>query len=83
MLYKRRRLWVWKIWSGEEIFLNPVVNYIASNVPHPLENKLVFRIAMVEQATKPDVIRDLMANTCQHLMGEISKLRVQVSNLKF
>ncbi len=62
---------------------NPVVNYIASNVPHPLENKLVFRVAMVEQSSKPEVIRDLMANTCQHLMGEISKLRVQVNNLKF
>jgi DNA-directed RNA polymerase subunit L len=72
--------YIYKLYKDRD---DPVVNYIASNVPHPLENKLVFRIAMVEQSSKPEVIRDLMANTCQHLMGEISKLRVQVNNLKF
>jgi len=72
--------YIYKLYKNRE---DPVVNYIASNVPHPLETKLVFRIAMVEQSSKPEVIRDLMANTCQHLMSEISKLRVQVKNLKF
>ena len=72
--------YIYKLYKDTE---NPVVNYIASNVPHPLENKLVFRVGMIEQSSKPEVIRDLMSNTCQHLMSEISKLRVQVSNLKF
>ena len=71
--------YIYKLYKNNE---NPVVNYIASNVPHPLESKLVFRIGMVEKTTKPEVIRDLIGNTCQYIMSEVTKLRIQISNLK-
>lgn len=72
--------YIYKLYKDVE---NPVVNYIASNVPHPLENKLVFRVGMVEKNTKTEAIRNLISNTCQEIINEISKLRVQVNNLKF
>ena len=72
--------YIYKLYKNVE---NPVVNYIASNVPHPLESKLVFRVGMVEKTTNPEAIRNLISNTCQEIINEISKLRVQVNNLKF
>jgi len=72
--------YIYKLYKNVE---NPVVNYIASNVPHPLESKLVFRVGMVEKTTNQEAIRNLISNTCQEIISEISKLRVQVNNLKF
>lgn len=72
--------YVYKLYQNVE---NPVVKYVASNVPHPLESKLVFRIGMVESGTKPEVIRTLITNTCQVISNQISKLKQTVTSTKF
>lgn len=61
----------------------PVVKYVASNVPHPLESKLVFRIGMVESGTKPEAIRKLIVNTCEVITNQVSKLRQTVTSQRF
>ena len=71
--------YIYKLYQNVE---NPVVKYVASNVPHPLESKLVFRI-MVESGTKPEVIRTLITNTCQVISNQISKLKQTVTSTKF
>ena len=72
--------YIYKLYQNIE---NPVVKYVASNVPHPLESKLVFRIGMVETGTKPEAIRTLISNTCEVISSQISKLRQTVTSQKF
>jgi len=71
--------YIYKLYKNVE---NPVVNYIASNVPHPLESKLVFRIGMVESSTKKEAIKTLIINTCEVIKKDISKFESQVSSQK-
>ena len=72
--------YIYKLYQNVE---NPVVKYVASNVPHPLENKLVFRIGMVESGAKPEIIRTLISNTCQVITNQISKVRQMITSQKF
>lgn len=72
--------YIYKLYQSVE---EPVVKYIASNVPHPLESKLVFRIGMVETGTKPEAIRKLIVNTCEVINNQVSKLRQTVTAQRF
>ena len=72
--------YIYKLYQNTD---QPVVKYVASNVPHPLESKLVFRIGMVESGTKPEAIRKLIVNTCEVITNQVSKLRQTVTSQKF
>tara|TARA_B100000795_G_C22803805_1_gene443527 strand:+ start:4228 stop:5400 length:1173 start_codon:yes stop_codon:yes gene_type:complete len=69
--------YIYKLYKNVE---TPVVNYIASNVPHPLENKLVFRVGMVETSTNPEALRTLFVNTCEVIKKDITNFRLQISS---
>ena len=72
--------YIYKLYQNVE---NQVVKYIASNVPHPLENRLVFRVGMIEGGTKPEAVRTLIINTCQVILSDITKLGLEVRKQKF
>lgn len=72
--------YIYKIYQNIEV---PVVKYVASNVPHPLESKLVFRVGMVESGTKPETLRKLLKNVCEVIVSETSKFRQLISQEKF
>ena len=72
--------YVYKLYQNVE---NPVVKYVASNVPHPLVDKLVFRIGMIDGTTKPEILRKMLKNTCEVIINQISKLKQSVKTHKF
>ena len=72
--------YVYKLYQDIE---SPVIKYIASDIPHPLENKLLIRIGFIDDDTVIKSIRKLLANTCQYINEEISKLFIQIKSHKF
>jgi len=71
--------YVYKLYKNVEA---PVVNYIAADIPHPLENKLLVRIGMVETTTKQELVRKLIVNTCEVIKKDITTLKLQVVSQK-
>ena len=72
--------YVFKLYQNVD---TPVIKYIASDIPHPLENKLLIRIGFVDDNTVITSIRKLLSNTCQYINQEISKLFIQIKTHKF
>ena len=56
------------------------INYVASNVPHPLENKLVLRVGLVDNNLKEDYIKKLVSSAVDEIKKVITKLKDELKN---
>ena len=56
------------------------INYVASNVPHPLENKLVLRIGLVDNNLKEDYIKKLVSSAVDEIKKVLGKLKDELKN---
>lgn len=60
---------------------NKKIKYIAANVPHPLENKLLIRISLENLSLGIDYIKDLMRESCNHIINVITELKKEFKNI--
>ena len=57
----------------------PIIKYISSNVPHPLENKLVFRVCLHKSNNKNTIIK-LINETCNNINQLIVKNKIEITS---
>lgn len=55
----------------------PIIKYISSNVPHPLENKLVLRVCLHKSNNKNTIIK-LINETCTNIHQLIVKNKIEI-----
>ena len=60
------------------------VKYVSANVPHPLENKLLIRVALEELTLGSDYIKELITECVSEIKSIIDKLKTEMAgNKKF
>ena len=60
------------------------VKYVSANVPHPLENKLLIRVALEEITLGSDYIKELIEDCVSEIKSIIDKLKTEMAgNKKF
>ena len=56
------------------------INYVASNVPHPLVNQLVLRVGLVDNNLKEDFIKKLVISAVDEIKKVLGKLKDELKN---
>ena len=56
------------------------LNYVASNVPHPLVNQLVLRVGLVDNNLKEDYIKKLIISAVDEIKKVLGKLKDELKN---
>ena len=60
------------------------VKYVSANVPHPLENKLLIRVALEELTLGSDYIKELLSDCISEIKSVIDKIKTEMAgNKKF
>ncbi len=54
---------------------DPKIKYVAADVPHPLENKMVIRVALVNSSLHSDYIKELIKESCKEIKKIIHLLQ--------
>ena len=54
---------------------DPKVKFVGCNVPHPLENKMVIRIGLIDTSLNPDYIKSLFNETSKEIKKIIGLLK--------
>ena len=57
------------------------VKYIAANVPHPLENKLLVRITLEDLNLGIDYIKELIREASNHIIGILNELKKEFKSI--
>lgn len=57
------------------------IKYIASNVPHPLENELLIRISLEDLNLGTEYIKDLVKDSCNHILSIIIELKKEFKGI--
>lgn len=60
---------------------NKKIKYIAANVPHPLENKLLIRVSLENLSLGIDYIKDLIKDSCSHIITIITELKKEFKSI--
>ena len=70
--------YVYELYQNTE---NKDVKYISTNVPHPLEDNLLFRISLensVDRKTSIVNIKKILSGTVDNILELITKLKVEI-----
>ena len=57
------------------------IKYIAANVPHPLENKLLIRVSLENLNLGIDYIKELIKESCNNIINIIIELKKEFKSI--